>query len=303
MTHDETESGDGLFDQVVQASGLASIIASVAIARACIRADVNPKSLTPESLTRVLPHLQQTLQHYLPNNVEHHISAIGALATTEPSVRYGTSLASQERIRPSDDKASFVSPSAQAGATMQIEATLSRDDISDILRQFVPLEIDLSKGGSGARLLAVDELIELTVVPDAGVRILCAAHIRWPVLGIRVPVDVPRLRILIIPSIRRGEGQEWLVFRLRIEDADIAWVPSPLDQGIAERLNRELAEHNVELAWNFHRALSHVFGLPAALTTAGTVRLEVAGGRLEIAEAALRLTVSFRAAVAQRRRA
>jgi hypothetical protein len=183
---------------------------------------------------------------------------------------------------------------------MRIEATLSSDEVADLLRQFIPLEIELGKPGEGDRVIAVDELTEVVFVPDTGVRLQCAARVRWPVLGIAVPVQIHRIGMLLMPSIRQDEGQESLVIQLRIEDADIAWLPALVDHSIVERVNRDLAERHVELAWNFTRTLTHVFELPVALKTAASLGLAVASGRVELTDSAFRLSVSMTAAVGRR---
>jgi len=297
MTEDELEAGNTFFDRVTQASGLASIIASVAVARACIRADVDPKMLTAESLARVLPHLQQTLQHYHPIDAERHVAAIRALTSEEGAPQAGGPTAS-----PPETGESGASPAQRRSRapTLRIEATLLPDDVEQIVRQFVPLEVALGKDGTSSAAIAVEEVTAISLVPGTGVRVLCSARIRWPILGIRLPVIVQRLGILLLPSIRSADGEERLVLQLRLESADIAWVPSRVDQSITEHVNRELADHRVELVWNFQHALTRVFPLPPGLRTAASLQLRVEGGRVEVTEGGLRLSVSLAASVAPR---
>ena len=54
-----------LLDQVVEASGLMSLIAPFTIRRLLIKADVTPDELTPADLDRALPQLEQGLSVYL----------------------------------------------------------------------------------------------------------------------------------------------------------------------------------------------------------------------------------------------
>jgi len=183
---------------------------------------------------------------------------------------------------------------------MQVAMVLSPDDIADTLAQSLPLEIELGKGGAGERFVAVDTVDAVSFVPDEGVRIRCAGHLRWPVLGVGVPVRIHRLGVLVLPTVRTAEGHESLVFKLKIEDADIAWLPALADQSIADRVNRDLAAHDAELAWKFSRTLSHVFALPAAMRTAAAIGLQVTAGRVTITESLLGLTVEFRASVSRR---
>jgi hypothetical protein len=183
---------------------------------------------------------------------------------------------------------------------MRIEAILSREDVAELVSKFVPLEIELGKVGTGERLVAIDEVSSVTLVADAGVRVACTAHLRWPVLGLNVPVRVKALEVLVRPSIEtRGEHPS-LVFTLIIERADIAWAPALIEGSVMERVNRELAEQHVELTWNFAGTLSHAFDLPFALRTAATLGLEVVEGKVKVTEAALGMSVAFACTVTRR---
>jgi hypothetical protein len=54
------------FDEVVDASGLAAVIAPYAISRLLVRAGIaSPRELTPDDLARALPELEQGLSVYL----------------------------------------------------------------------------------------------------------------------------------------------------------------------------------------------------------------------------------------------
>ena len=53
------------FDRVVDASRLNETIAPFAVSRLLLRAAVDPSSLTPESLARALPQLEEGIAVYL----------------------------------------------------------------------------------------------------------------------------------------------------------------------------------------------------------------------------------------------
>jgi hypothetical protein len=67
------------FEAVVAASGLSSVIARPAITRACLRAGVDPKNIDPSGLMKALPHLENTLRLYVPNEADARIMALRAL--------------------------------------------------------------------------------------------------------------------------------------------------------------------------------------------------------------------------------
>jgi hypothetical protein len=183
---------------------------------------------------------------------------------------------------------------------MRLEATLSQENVAELVRQFVPLELEMGDIGKGERFIAIDEVSDITLVADAGVRVACKAHLRWPVLGLHVPVRVSVLDVLLRPSIEMRDGHQSLIFALTIEHAEIAWSPTRVSESITERVNRELAEQHVELSWNFARTLSHVFRLPEMMRSAATFGLEVTEGQISVTERALRMAVLFHATVGRR---
>ncbi|MDP9002114.1 MAG: hypothetical protein M3O46_18635 [Myxococcota bacterium] len=183
---------------------------------------------------------------------------------------------------------------------MRAEATLSQDEAAELVRKFVPFELELGEPGKSERFVAVDDVSDVRLVADAGVRVTCQAHLRWPVLGLHVPVHVKTLQVLLRPSIEPRNGRRAFVFAFTIEHADIAWSPTIVDESITQRVNRELAEHHVELSWDFTQTLSHVFRLPEAMRTAETFELDVVGGEIRVTEQSLAMMVDFRASVGRR---
>lgn len=78
-----------LFEQVMAASGLASVIARGAIRRACHRAGVDPATLDPAALQRVLPSIEGVLLTFLdPSEVRPRIRAIAAVARLSARARH-----------------------------------------------------------------------------------------------------------------------------------------------------------------------------------------------------------------------
>jgi hypothetical protein len=180
---------------------------------------------------------------------------------------------------------------------MRIEAVLSRQDIADLLHAFVPLQLELGDPSTGERTVIIDALGDVTLVPDLGVRVTCSGRLRWPILGIHLPVHVRLLTLVLRPRVETRAGSDNLVWRLAIEDADIAWVPATIDRDIIEKANRELSQHHTELAWDFTNTLTHEFLMPAALRSAKGLDMRVIGGYVRITDAAVGLAVAFSAAV------
>lgn len=58
-------SDNALFDRVVAASGLNEIVAPFTISCLLLRADVQPRELTPDALARALPEVENGIRVYL----------------------------------------------------------------------------------------------------------------------------------------------------------------------------------------------------------------------------------------------
>ncbi|MGK3971108.1 response regulator [Sorangium sp. So ce118] len=70
-----------LFERVVAVSGLSSVIGPSTIVRACRRAGIEPRSMSPEDLHRALPAIHETLRMFLnEEDSERGIAAISMLA-------------------------------------------------------------------------------------------------------------------------------------------------------------------------------------------------------------------------------
>lgn len=70
-----------LFDQVVTASGLSNVIGPSTIGRACKRAGIDAKTMSPADLERALPALRDTLGLFFPRDeAERRLEALATLA-------------------------------------------------------------------------------------------------------------------------------------------------------------------------------------------------------------------------------
>jgi hypothetical protein len=180
---------------------------------------------------------------------------------------------------------------------VQIEATLSRGDLKRVFERFAPLTIRLG----GDDHLTLDGPMDVTLDPRSGIRLVCAAKVRWSVLGLHVPVTVRSLAARLIPAVRRYEkGTEALVFRLALDSADIAALPGVLDDTVTRRVNEELAKHPVELAWNFHDLLDRTFPLPESVESAAALGMGVTSSAVRVTSDALSFAVRLDVAVQPR---
>jgi|HubBroStandDraft_1064217.scaffolds.fasta_scaffold01911_2 hypothetical protein len=183
-------------------------------------------------------------------------------------------------------------------ARMWLEAILTKEDLQDVLGQFAPLEIRL--GDSGKLVLATPT--DVSLIEGEGMGIECDATLHWPVLGIDLPVNLRRLRVLVRPTVRPGpDGAcDVLAFTLHVDRTGVAPLPDALDDRVTSLLNKELEKKHVELAWNFAGTLSHVFSLPAALASAAALSLNVKAGTVKVTGITIGFAVDFEVEVQPR---
>jgi len=176
---------------------------------------------------------------------------------------------------------------------MRLEATLTQNDLQRLVAELTPVTILLGQKGK----LTLSEPSGLELVAGVGLRVVCHAHGSWEVLGVSVPITLKSLAVLLEPSVETRPDGDALVFKLKVESADIVMVPNVLGDRIVELVNAELAENHVELAWRFAKTLSHVFSLPASLENLTSIALTAKSGTLRVTEAALLFTVTFETGV------
>lgn len=176
---------------------------------------------------------------------------------------------------------------------MHIDAVLTQEDLVALVAQLTPVRIRLGDDGD----LLIHEASEVTLVPGIGLRIVCSAKLHWPVLGVSLPVTLRSLTLLLTPMIAPRPKGNALVFKLHVEHADFAGIPTIVDERVTDRVNKALAEDRAELVWDFAKTLSHAFALPSLLEPLDSLGLTVALGEVRVTAAAMILAVSFHANV------
>src|SRR5450432_3600226 len=142
---------------------------------------------------------------------------------------------------------------------MWLEAILSQEDFTTLATELFPLSIHLGASDSDHYLLLSAATV-VSLVEGRGLRFTCNAQIRWPVLGMDVPINVEALTVLVEPSV--PDGSESLLLGDQLEHANVSWLPALVDAKIVEAVNDALQKRSAELSWNFAKALSHEFALP-----------------------------------------
>ena len=176
---------------------------------------------------------------------------------------------------------------------MWLEAIFSPEDFTALATELFPLSVHLGAADSDHYLL-LSAATAVSLVEGRGLRFTCNAQIRWPVLGMDVPINIEALTLLVEPSI--PDGSESLVLGVQLEHANVSWLPALIDAKIVEAVNDALKMKSRELSWNFTNTLSHEFPLPELLQPLRALDLSVAWGKVRVTAEALVIVVSFRAA-------
>jgi hypothetical protein len=179
---------------------------------------------------------------------------------------------------------------------MWVEAILSKENVVALVGDFLPLSIHLGENPDDGHYLELFEPRDVSLVESQGLRMSCRARVRWPILGIDLPVTVESVTLLLCPSIPEP-SQDELIFKLTIEAIDLAWAPSVIDDRITEKINDELAKKHALLSWRFGETLSHVFQMPQFLPPLEAVALDVAWGQVRVASDAMVIAISFHSRV------
>jgi len=174
---------------------------------------------------------------------------------------------------------------------MQLNATLSTVELRLLLQELIPLEIDLDES-KGERLLILDHLAKVELVPEQGLRVEMSGKIVWPVLGVGVSVGINSLQLMVRIA-RQQRAHAHLVIELVVEKSDLAWVPGLVDKGIADRINSELRERNFEVAWDFEELLTHTFAMPQSIRCTENLGMLVKSSDFRIGDSAIEFDVKL----------
>lgn len=175
---------------------------------------------------------------------------------------------------------------------MWVEAIVSLEDVQALAAELLPVRVQLGAADAD-HYLYLSAAREVALVEGRGLRVVCDAQIRWPVLGMDIPISVDSLTVILEPTIPDESDQ--LFIGVQLEHADVAWVPSLLDKTIVSAINEALKQKNAELAWSFAPTLSREFALPEMLQPVRALGLQAGWGKVRITSEAMVLVVSFQA--------
>src|SRR2546423_1582055 len=86
---------------------------------------------------------------------------------------------------------------------MWLETIITREDLREMLVRLMPLEVRLGDEGE----LKLSHLMDVSFLESRGLHVKCRAEIKWPVLGMNVPVTLTSVSVVLCPYIdKRPEG-------------------------------------------------------------------------------------------------
>jgi hypothetical protein len=175
---------------------------------------------------------------------------------------------------------------------MHLEAHLTTTDFAHVFAQLTPLRIALD-ANSDKRFLALSRPAHVGLVASRGLRIVTDVQLQWDVIGLRVPVSMNRVSVLLTPSVAEVEGQPVLLFGVRIEDADLSAIPSFVESVLLDRVNDALARAKSSICWKFMETLDFTFRLPETVSPRYRVRLFSTAGAVRVENNTLVLKVEW----------
>ncbi|WP_437274826.1 hypothetical protein WME90_26635 [Sorangium sp. So ce375] len=175
---------------------------------------------------------------------------------------------------------------------MWLEAIITREDLAQILGEFLPVKIHLDNDEETDRWLYLGKATNIALAEDLGLRVTCPAELQWSIAGVNPTIRLDELKVLICPEIIERNKGNVLAFNVELEEADIRGIPSILDHTVMKAVNAALANKRPE--WNFTKTLTHTVGLPPNLDPIEGLHIGVAWGKRRISQDALVLVVSFK---------
>lgn len=177
-------------------------------------------------------------------------------------------------------------------AIMHLEAHLTSTDFAHVFAQLTPLRISLD-ASSDKRFLALHPPAHVGIVASRGLRIVTDLQLQWDVIGVRVPVSMKRVSLLLSPTVGDSDGQLVLFFGVRIEDADLSAIPSFVESVLLDRVNDALRKNKASICWRFMETLDFSFRLPHSVSPRYRVRLYASSGTVRVDPHTLVLSVDW----------
>jgi len=183
---------------------------------------------------------------------------------------------------------------------MKLEIRLSRQALTDLLFEFTPLRIHLTRTDEDLRWVELERPEFIEMVPGRGLRIGTHGRLRYTLAGVGVPLKIRRIVLLLEPKVLRAAGDPLsLAFELRIEQADLELVPGLIDHVLSARINDVLCAERTPLSWIFGKTLTRSVALPERIEPLSRLDLTARDAQVTSDEQGVTFTIDLTAHLAR----
>ena len=183
---------------------------------------------------------------------------------------------------------------------MWLQAALSRADLVTFAERLFPVHLALEEDDESGRHLYLGQPRTLEFVVGEGLRIELRARVRWPLLGIDLPIDVPSVTAMLRLRMAHVDGEDVFAFEPELEALDVSHLPGFVDRGLMKAINAAIAEDHAALTWRFTQTLDFHLRIPEAASHARRVRLAAKWGDVRVTEDGVTIIASLDAEVSAR---
>jgi hypothetical protein len=197
-------------------------------------------------------------------------------------------------------RAAFQLVGAPEEDSMWLQAAFSREDVVLLAEQLFPIHLAVEDGDKDGRhvYLARPRILEMVV--DKGLRVQMRARVRWPVLGIDVPIDVPNVTALFTVQMAQLDGEAVFSLVPEIEALDVTHIPDFVAHGLMGSINAAIAKDHAALTWRFTRTLDFRIPIPEADARARRLHLAAKWGDVRVTADGVTVVATLTAEVTPR---
>jgi hypothetical protein len=175
---------------------------------------------------------------------------------------------------------------------MRLEAHLTTGDLQDALLQLTPMTVSLNPDTPSPQL-TIRAPSKVVLLDGLGLQVVTDLQLQWDLIGMRVPVSLRRVSLLLRPVVELFAGQPALLFLPQLQEADLSAIPGILRDVILAPINDALSRPDARMAWHFMDTLDFSFPLPAQVLPAFQVRLFARSASVHVENGVLRLGIDW----------
>ena len=175
---------------------------------------------------------------------------------------------------------------------MRLEAHLTTGDLQGALLQLTPLAVSLDPD-MPSRQLSIRPPSKVALLDGLGLQVVTDLQLQWDLIGVRVPLSLRRVSLLLRPVVELFAGEPALLFLPQLQEADLSAIPGILRDVILARINDALNRPDARIAWHFMDTLDFRFPLPPQVLPAFQLRLFARSASVHVEGGVLRLGIDW----------